>query len=154
MRHLGLSFSLLLLTSGLIAPASPAITQKATIRWVKNTLASSLDKTLPKMTLESFLKDEGKGAPIAWAVKDCGQQVQNPEIADRTEHQTCVKADMKLKDGRLVTVSVAVRAHRPPAFFSASVKDPGPNGSLILLYHLSDLPIEINHPTMHNPYSV
>lgn len=46
-----------------------------TIQHVKNLQVSSLDRNLPKVTLEFFLKYEGEGAPIKWSMSNCDQLV-------------------------------------------------------------------------------
>ena len=158
MRNALLSLCSLLLTISVLAQSPPQSKRdKTAIQRAKSTLVSSLDNRLPKVTLEFFLKEEGKGAPIAWEVNDCGEQTGNPadEISDVP---TCVEADMSLKDGRSVTLFVAVGTAKhgisgsPTLFGSVDVTDQ--NGMVHPLRHLSDLPVELNRPRPKSPKDV
>jgi hypothetical protein len=146
----------MLLSTCLLLQAAPAMAQSssstkteiAAIQRGKNALVSSFDKSLPKVTLAFFLKTEGKGAPIRWEVNDCGEQSGN--LADaRSDYPMCVEADMTLKDGRTVTLFVAVGTAKrgvigKPVLFDGSFTDQ--NGTVHTLRRLSDLPVELNHP--------
>src|ERR1700722_19146924 len=108
MRWMIPSVCFLVLTSGLRAePQSADKTEAATIERVKNTLASSLDSSLPKVSLEFFLKYESGGAPIQWEVNDCVEQAGNPSTDRGSDRPICVEADFA-KDQTDVTVMVSV----------------------------------------------
>ncbi len=155
MRFASLALCPFLLTIALTAQSPPqSKAEKVAIRRAKTTLVSSLDKSLPKVTLEFFLNEEGKGAPIAWEVNDCGEQSGNPAVDNRTDVPMCVQADMTLKDGYSVNVFVAVGTAKrgisgSPSLFSASVTDE--TGMVHPLRHLSDLPVELNRPRPKSP---
>lgn len=69
--------SFLLLTfCGWAQAPSDTKPQAAAIQLVKKGMASSFDGSLPKVTLEFFLKSEGEGAPVKWEVNDCGEQAR------------------------------------------------------------------------------
>ena len=75
MRQTIFSLSFLLLTYCLWAQI-PSVNkaERAAIHRVKTLPVSSLDRSLPTVTLEFFLKYEGEGAPIKWEVNDCGER--------------------------------------------------------------------------------
>ena len=154
MRNALLSLCSLLFTMSLLAQSAPQTrTERTAIQRAKTTLVSSLDKSLPRVTLEFFLKEEGKGAPINWEVNDCGEQSGNP-AEDGTDVPMCVEADMSLNDRRSVTLFLAVGTAKRgisglPAIFSAEVTDE--NGMVHPLQHLSDLPAELNRPRPKSP---
>jgi hypothetical protein len=128
----------LILWLALLAPclwAQPAAADKAeraAIQRAKNVLVSSLDRSLPKVSLEFFLKSEGEGAPIHWGVKDCDEQTANPVPDNTKDPHICVEADVDLKDRRSVTVLVSVGIKRGsigiPALVSVTTTDPKWNG--------------------------
>src|SRR5271165_7107504 len=104
--------------------------EEAAIRRAKNVLVSTLDRSLPKVSLEFFLNYEAGGAPINWEVTDCWEQTGNLPIDHRSDSDTCVEADFK-KDQIDVAILVSGGTFEKglsgdPAFFSASVT--GPSG--------------------------
>ena len=151
MRRMILS---VLLLSGSLWTQKPSAskTEGAAIRRAKNVLASTLDRRLPKVSLEFFLNYEAGGAPISWEVTDCRGQTRNPPIDHRNESARCVDADFE-KDQIAVAVLVSVGAFEEgpsgdPAFFSASVT--GPSGKAHFL-RLGDLPKELHRPARGMP---
>ena len=54
-------------------------TKSQAIQRVKELPVSSLDRDLPKITLEFFLQYEGEGNPITWEVNGCDKA--NPDAA-------------------------------------------------------------------------
>jgi hypothetical protein len=120
---------------------------------VKALLISSLDRTLPKITLEFFLKYEGGGASINWKVSDCGERNRDT-VADHGRDATCVEADIVLKDGHAVVVLISVGTSNKgavdvPAVYDVRVTDPG--GTIHRLDRLSDLPVELHRPLPKGP---
>ena len=123
--------------------------EKAAIQRVKNVRVSLLDRSLPKVTLEFFLKSEGEGAPISWEVNDCGEQTGSPAVDQERDFPKCVVADMELRDRCAVTVLISVGTFKSglvgvPALFSVTVTDP--SGLIRPVRHLSDLPAELHRP--------
>jgi hypothetical protein len=81
-------------------------TEETMIKQVKNVDISSLDYSLPKVTLEFFLQYEGEGAPIKWSAVNCDRLKENPATDHEPDADICVKADIELKDNRSATVVV------------------------------------------------
>jgi hypothetical protein len=126
----------------------------AVIRRVKTVHVSSLDRGLPKVTLEFFLKYEGEGAPIRWQVSNCDQLNGNQLIARKWDSCICVEADIDLKGDRSATVVVSVGTVKTgpvsvPTVFSVTVTDPG--GMVHAVRRLSDLPMELHRPLPKSP---
>lgn len=120
---------------------------------VKTLLISSLDRTLPKVTLEFFLNYEGGGAPIKWEVNDCGEKDRDTMAGHRRD-SICVEADIALKDGRAAAVLISVGTSKRgpldvPAVYDVRVTDPG--GTIHRLDRLSDLPVELHRPLPKGP---
>src|ERR1700686_2151911 len=74
-------------------PPAGEKTDQAAIQQAKRVLVSSLDSTLPKVSLEFFLNYESGGADIRWEVNDCGEQTGNPATDRGTDTPICVEAD-------------------------------------------------------------
>jgi hypothetical protein len=154
MRWMIPSFCFLLLASCLRAkPQSSDKTEKATIQRAKNTLVSSLDSSLPKVSLEFFLKYESGGAPIQWEVNNCVEQAGNPPTDRAGDPPICVEADFA-KDQTAVTVWVSVGTLKSgpsgtPAVFSVTVNNQG--GRSHSLRRLGDLPKELHRPAPKSP---
>jgi hypothetical protein len=154
MRWMIPSFCFLLLASCLRAePQSADKAEEAAIQRVKNTLASSLDSSVPKVSLEFFLKYESGGAPIQWEVNDCVEQAGNPPTDRSNDPPMCVEADFQ-KDQTDVTVMVSVGTLKKgpsgtPAVFSVTVDNQG--GKSHSLRRLGDLPKELHRPAPKSP---
>jgi hypothetical protein len=149
-----LCLSSLLLTSSLWA-RRPILgkTEQTAIQHAKSVLVSSLDSSLPKVSLEFFLNYESGGADIRWEVNDCGEQTGNPVTDRGSDPPMCVEADFA-KDQTDVTVVVSVGTFQKgpsgkPSLFSATVQ--GPGGNSHSLRRLGDLPKELHRPTRGMP---
>jgi len=122
------------------------------IKRVKALLVSSLDRTLPKVTLEFFLEYEGGGAPIKWEVNYCVEKSRDT-VVDHGPDTMCVEADVALKDGRAAGVFISVgTSENPqdvPAVYDVRVTDAG--GTTHRLDRLSDLPVELHRPLPKGP---
>jgi hypothetical protein len=137
---------------GQTSPASK--TEQSAIQRVKNMLVSSFDRSLPKVSLEFFLKSEGEGAPIGWRVNDCGKPTGKPKADQERVFGKCVIVDMELENGRAVTVLISVGTFKSglvgsPALFSVTITDP--TGFIRQVPHLSDLPAELHRPQRKGP---
>ena len=147
-------FCFLLIAGGLWAQASSGNdTEKAAIQRAKNALVSSLDSSMPKVSLEFFLNYEAGGKPVKWEVTDCPEQTRNPSIGHRGDSDMCVEADFE-KDQNDVAVLLSVGSFEKglaviPAFFSASIT--GPSGKRVPLRRLGDLPKELHRPVRGMP---
>lgn len=113
-----------------------------------------MDHSLPKVTLEFFLKYEGEGAPIKWDVNECGEQNRDAVVDHGRDSAMCVKAALGLKGGRAVSVLVSVGTIKRgpvdvPTVYAVSVTYPG--GTIHRLDHLSDLPVELHRPPPKGP---
>ncbi len=127
-------------------------TEQAALQRAKSALVSSLDSSLPKVSLEFFLNYESGGADIRWEVNDCGEQTGNPATDRGSDSRMCVEADFA-KDQTDVTVTVSVGTFKKgpsgaPALFNVTVQ--GPNGK-IHSPRLGDLPKELHRPTRGMP---
>lgn len=138
---------ILLFVSGLGAQAPPLSKRdKAAIQRARKVLISTFDSRLPKVGLDDFLKSEGDGVPIRWEVNDCGEQTGNPAVDRGRDFPICAEALMALRDGRTVSVSVAVGTHkkgvsgRPELFYVTMTGDDGAAHSVRLV----DLPAQIH----------
>jgi len=124
------------------------------IQRVKTLPISSLDRSLPKVTLEFFLEYEGAGAPIQWKVKDCGEPTSDTASVHPRDSALCVQADIGLKDGRAATVVISVGTFNKgpvdiPTVHGVRVAYPG--GTIHRLDRLSDLPVELHRPLPKGP---
>jgi hypothetical protein len=128
--------------------------ENAAIKRVKTVDVSSLERGLPKVTLEFFLKYEGEGAPIKWQMSNCDQQTGNPFIDRERDSSICVEATIDLKSDRSATVLVSVGTIKTgpvgvPTVFSVTVTDP--SGMVHTVRRLSDLPMELHRPLPKSP---
>jgi hypothetical protein len=154
MSRMTLCLSFMLLASFTWAQTSGADkTEQAAIQHAKNTLVSSLDNSMPKVSLEFFLNYESGGADIHWEVNDCGEQSGNPAADRGSDSPMCVEADFA-KDQIGVTVLVSVGTFKSgpsgtPALFNVTVQ--GPSGKIHTLRRFGDLPKELHRPTSAMP---
>jgi len=153
MPRMILCFSFLLLTSFAWAQGpSLGKTEQAALQRAKSALVSSLDSSLPKVSLEFFLNYESGGANIRWEVNDCGEETGSPATDRGSDSPMCVEADFA-KDQTGVTVLVSVGTFKKgptgtPALFHVTVQ--GPSGKIHSL-RLGDLPKELHRPTRGMP---
>lgn len=148
-----LCFSCLLLSS-LTWTQDPSIgkTVQEAIRRAKSTPVSSLDNSLPKVSLEFFLNYESGGADIRWEVNDCGEQTGNPARDRGADTPMCVEADFT-KDQTDVAVMVSVGTFQKgpsgkPTLFGVRVQGPGGRAHSL---RLGDLPKELHLPAPRMP---
>lgn len=148
-----LSLYFLLLASSLWAQGpSLGKTEQAALQRAKSALVSSLDSSLPKVSLEFFLNYESGGADIRWEVNDCGEQTGSSGTDRGSDSPMCVEADF-MKDHTDVTVTVSVGTFQKgpsgkPALFGVAVH--GPSGRVHSI-RLGDLPKELHRPTRGMP---
>ena len=114
---------------------------------------STLDRSLPNVSLEFFLKYEGGGAPIKWEVNDCGDQRGSPALDQERGAPMCVEADFEFKGQTAVTILVSVGTFNRgplgvPALISMTITE---NGISRPVRHLSDLPMELHRPVPRFP---
>jgi hypothetical protein len=154
MCRISLTFFFLVLASCLAQPqAAKKTTEEPAIQRAKTVLASSLDATLPKVSLEFFLNYESGGAAIQWEVTDCGGQTGSPTKDRGGDKLMCVQADFQ-KDQISVAVLISVGTFQKgmsgtPSLFSVTVNDPA--GRVHSLGRLGDLPKELHRPTRGMP---
>ncbi len=150
-----LRLSVLLLTFCVWAQSpSPYEIENRAIRRAKELSIASLERSLPKVTLEFFLTYEGGGAPIKWEVNHCGEQPRDAVVDCDRDSIMCVEADVALKDGRTATVLVSVGTFKKgpvdaPTVYGVKVTYPG--GTIHRMPRLSDLPIELQRPLPKGP---
>jgi hypothetical protein len=154
MWRIALCFSFALLANFARAQGpSLGKTEHAALQRAKSALVSSLDSSLPKVSLEFFLNYESGGADIRWEVNDCGEQTGNPVTDRGSDSPMCVEADFA-KDQTSVTVLVSVGTFKngpcgAPTLFNMTVQ--GPSGKIHALRRLGDLPKELHRPTRGMP---
>ena len=150
MRPMIRSLCILLLTACSWAQASSASgMEKVAIRRAKSIMVSSLDRSLPHVNLEFFLKNEGGGALIQWKVSDCGKPPANPATDHGDDSPVCVQARFAIKDGNAVTVLVSVgKCKAGPAGVPKILQVSITNMNRIIrsFDHLGDLPMELHRP--------
>lgn len=145
------SLIFVLLASSLWAQqANPNKAEDAAIRQVKTVDISSLDRGLPKVTLDFFLKYEGEGAPIKWRTVKCDLLNGNSSV-DRG--LLCVEADIVLKDDRSATIVVSVGTLKTglactPTLASVTITDAT---GMVHAVRLSDLPMQLHRPPPKSP---
>ena len=144
---------LLLTVCSWAQPSSTKKTEKAAIRRAKNLMVSSLDRSLPNVSLEFFLRNEGGGAPIKWEVNDCGEQIENLATDRGHDSPMCVVADFDVKDRAAVTILVSVGTFKGgpsgvPALWRVTITLSGISRPV---RHLGDLPMELHRPAPRLP---
>lgn len=146
-------FSFWLLASNLWAQSSADHKRdEAAIQYAKRVLVSSLDRGLPSVTLEYFLKYESSGAAIHWEVNDCGEQTGDPATDRDRDLPLCVEADFDVEQ-RSVTVAVAIGTFQKwpsgaPSLFYATITI---GGKVHSIRQLGGLPKELHRPLPKSP---
>ena len=123
--------------------ATTTKSERSVIEKVKKVSVSEIDRDLPDVSLEFFLKYESEGAPIRWEVNDCGEQTG---ASSNAEVPMCVEADIGVKQGDLAVV-IAVGTYRKgiegrPKLFSATITDC--DGLVRTIRKLGDLPVALH----------
>lgn len=119
--------------------------EKAAIERAQNTMVSTFDSSLPKVSLKFFLESEAEGAKVSWEMNDCGEQTGNPAIDRGRDMPTCVEASFTLKDRRTVNVMIAVGTMKSglsgvPTLFSSTLTDENGTHAIKLI----ELPAKIH----------
>jgi len=155
MRRMILNLWILLLPVGLWAQQSSVNqTEKIAIQRAKSLIVSSLDRSLPNVSLEFFLKYEGGGGPIIWEVKNCGDQTGGPALDQEHGSPMCVEADFEFNGRTGVTVLVPAAGtfkggpSAVPGLISVTITESGTSRPV---RHLSDLPMELHRPAPRLP---
>jgi PQQ-like domain len=125
----------------------PAPTDAAAINFAKTAIVRDLDATLPRITIEAWLRELlGAQIEMKWSVNDCGEQTGNP--ADRgRDFPLCAEVDMPLsgdrKLGVLLMVGSRYKGLNPdrPQFRYAYVL--GPRNDLKFIDKIAELPKQI-----------
>ena len=149
-----LNLCVLLLTARLWAQQSSVKeTEKVAIQRAKGLIVSSLDRTLPNVSLEFFLKYEAGGAPIKWEANDCGDQSGSPALYQEPGAPMCVEADFEFKRQTAVSVIVSSGTSRKgpsavPSLIGVTITQ---SGAIRPVRHLSDLPAELHRAAPRFP---
>jgi len=144
MRKLSV-ITIYLVASAICAHAQAGMTKTQDAKLIadiKQMSVSELDPTLPRLGFEKWLRVEAGADPIfSWEVNDCGEQTGS--VADRgRDIPVCVEVDASMKDGRNITILVAVGttkkvpAGRSRLYFSQLTTP----GETIQIRKLGDLP--------------
>jgi hypothetical protein len=100
--------SVLLFCVSLVFSQNQSVQQTKLIATVKSTPVSQLDRALPPVRFDQWLRTEaGADARYQWEVNDCGEQTGSPG-QHANEIPTCVEADAWLKDGREMMIMIAI----------------------------------------------
>jgi hypothetical protein len=106
--------------------------QSAVIEAAKGAIAGDLDKALPRLTVEEWLRGlAGAERVVAWEMNDCGEQTGGP--ADRgRDFPLCAEARVRLPDNRTLGLLFAVGSQRrgisdAVSFFYGYLAGPLPN---------------------------
>ena len=136
---------LALLSASLCAQSTPD--RKAvdgSIDRAKHLIVSSVDRRLPKVSLEFFLEYEAEGAPVSWEKTDCGADAKSRGGNDLP---VCVEADFDLHH-RTVAVTVSLgevtKESAGPTAFDVTISEP--DGATHTVRRLGDLPMELHRP--------
>jgi hypothetical protein len=152
MRRTLIGIVFLTSTITLWAQTPSANNEQREVERIKSFPVSSIDSTLPEVSLEYFLNYEADGAPINWEVNDCGEQSGNPSDEKR-EIPACVQAEVFLKNHRTLTVLVVYGTSKKkldvPAVWSITIEDA--NGEVRVVRQLRDLPMELHRPMPEMP---
>jgi hypothetical protein len=148
------SLCCLLCTISVQSQSAPlAKTKLAAIQSAKHVIVRSIDRSLPKVTLEFFLNYEAEGSTVKWDAYECRGQAGNP--ATRREHDVplCVEADAELRNGTSVAVILSrapteLQTSSVPILCSVTVVDLNGRRSL---NRLGDLPMELHRPPPRMP---
>lgn len=128
----------------------PNKSEESVISRAKAMDVASLDRALPKVSLEFFLEYESEGAPIHWwLVNNCELLKKNPLVSHEENSAVCVEADIDLKDNRSASIVVslgrlAAGSAGVPILVRAMVSDR--SGETHAVRRLSDLPMELHRP--------
>jgi hypothetical protein len=150
--HITMLLCALSLTGTALAQTSDS-GDKMLIQRAQRLLVSKLDGSLPKVTLDFFLRYEAAGAEVRWEVNDCGEQTGDAATDRDRDIPTCVEADFDADQGS-VTVMIAVGSvkqglSKTASVFSAAVTDS--NGQVHSLRRLGDLAKQLQRPFPKTP---
>ena len=144
MRWLRIAAWLMLLIT--LGAAAQTPRDRKMIAHTKAIQVSQLDSKLPAIPFERWLiKEAGEGAQITWEVNDCGEQTGTAEDDDR-DFPMCVEADARLRDKRVIVVSIVVGTYKlgisgkPATWWITVGPDPGKDEPLKTL---SEVPAEL-----------
>jgi hypothetical protein len=101
-----------LLLSLLASFALAESSNREAINRAKQVQVYAFDPSLPKTSLESFLRQASGDAPTTWEVNDCGEQTGDPETESERDVPVCVQATVTVADGPIGSVTVAVGTAR------------------------------------------
>jgi len=136
--------TLFLILATLTCSAAQSTDQLA-IERARTTIVYTFDKSLPKVSLEDFLKQSTNNALLTWEVNDCGEQSGDPEDSQR-DLPICAQVTLKATNGRTATVMVAVGTEQKgvsgkPELFDVFITDHDDSTYTI---QLRDVPAELN----------
>ena len=105
-------FALLFVTALAIYQSPDSADDTRAINRAKNVIVQDLDKALPRITFEAWLR--GLVAPksqMTWEVNDCGEQTGSPADRDR-DLPICVEVEVGLPGNRQLFLSLGVGSVR------------------------------------------
>ena len=132
-----------------------SVNDEAVIRRAKAIPVSSLDSSLPNVSLEFFLEYEAGGESIHWEVNDCSADSGKRSAQRGNDFRLCVEADFDFKH-QSVSVSIVMSkdkdarrstdasSNEAPSFLIAVITDM--SGSSHTLRRLAELPMQLHRP--------
>lgn len=138
--------SLPLVVLGVVLGQPSAIpTEAAIIGAAKKCIVGDIEKTLPRITFEAWLRGVvGPRAVMKWEVNDCGEQTGSS--ADRgRDFPVCAEVQVGLTENRQLSISLAVGTVQkglwagPPQLFDAYVDSSSPSVDRISITKLTQV---------------
>lgn len=148
MRGASFTATLLLAVVPAFAQTAQQKSERAAVEHAKSVLISTLDRTLPRVSLEFFLTNESDGARIQWEVNDCGEQTGGSDADPGRDFPMCVEAEVFLKDQRSLNVSIVVGTSKKglsdkPWVWGVTLTE---NDGKVRSIALRQIPIELHRP--------
>lgn len=139
----------LLLVNSQLCAQSVLSARATAIDRAKNVIVSTIDRSLPQVTLEFLLTYEAGGGPIQWNAYDCTKESQDTRKTAEPETATCVEATF---DSGSRSVALAIdtgSGRRRASLIKAAVIEM--DGSVRAMRQLGDLPMELHRPAPRLP---
>jgi hypothetical protein len=80
----------------------------AAIAAAKAAIAATLAPSLPRVSLETWLRDIARPAIVTWIASDCGEQTGNPALDRRRDVPLCADARLAMASERVLSLSFLV----------------------------------------------
>jgi hypothetical protein len=88
-------------------PRAQAV-DSAVVAAAKAAIAATLAPSLPRVSLETWLRDIARPAIVTWTASDCGEQTGNPALDRRRDVPLCADARLAMASDRVLSLSFLV----------------------------------------------